>query len=133
MVAKHLHMKSFTFTNTIQCTERREIYSQAERSMNNIYPGSQPHQSAFSLLARLISKQSRLDILYPRCCEQFAIEVNIDKLTLPRLPLYPRLPVEIYPAAYWGSAITLSPRPNWSHSIIEFYPEIIFNTHAIVA
>ena len=48
-------------------------------SLNNIYPETHINQS--SLLARLISKQSRLDILYPRCCEQFAIEVNIDKLT----------------------------------------------------
>ena len=48
MVAKHLHMKSFTFTNKIQCT-------QEER---NVFPSSGvwiiftlrlwPHQSAFS-------------------------------------------------------------------------------------
>ena len=122
-------MKSFTFTNKIQCT-------QEER---NVFPSSGvwiiftlrlwPHQSAFSPRKADIKAKS---IRYPLSALLWTIcnwgqHWQIDPL--PPSPPHPWLPVELYPAAYWGSAITLGSHLNWSHSVIEIYPGIIFNNH----
>ena len=48
MVAKHLHMKSFTFTNKIQCTQEKRNVFPSSGVWIIFTPRLQPHQSVFS-------------------------------------------------------------------------------------